>query len=388
MKLSPSLSHLAAATVLTLLPALSIPAWAQSFGDGVCADSEAPPPDEEDMTSIRAQRARAMALSEAWGASGSPACSALIHDAPLLRQSLDQFQGWQQQQMVRLHQRRLTQQLAGGNAASSTLSGYINASSAHSQQDGDEVSARLSSLGLTVGADYRLNERWVVGGSLGMSAPRLRWRGTRSRVDGHALTGALYASVSPTEQTYVSATATVGSTRYKLFADPGASDGEPIESSARSKEHGLSVMAGVDLPQNHGLTLSPYARWDLVRSRMRSTDEAYGGLTAATDRLSLGLQSVWAVPQPWGVLTPFARVELTHITRLNLLGASAHAYAGSSGAVPLPHPLKADRSVGQWSIGAAGVLQRGISLFADYEQGFGDAGLSQWRFTAGLRSEL
>ena len=332
-------------------------------------------------------RARAAAVSVSDPALAG--CVALVHDAPLVRQNLEQFQSWQRQQLVRLHQRRLTQQVQGPRVPPSDLSIHADADTAHQDQDALAGKARLSTVALTVGADYRLNERWVVGGSLGLSEPRARWRGIGSRVDSHGLMGALYASVSPTERSYVSATATAGTTRHQLTTDLGATGGTGlVEASTRSHEHGLSLMAGVDVPLNSQVTLAPYARLDMVRSRMQSVHEDQGGLRGRTDSASAGLQAQWAVPQPWGVLAPYARVELTRITRWSVTGDSADAYATANGLLPVPHPIEVDRSYGQWALGMSGVLQRGLSVFADVEQGFGNRGVSQWRFTAGLRTEL
>jgi len=33
-------------------------------------------------------------------------------------------------------------------------------------------------------------------------------------------------------------------------------------------------------------------------------------------------------------------------------------------------------------------MQNGLTLFSDYDQGFAQKGVSSWRFTMGLRTEL
>ncbi|HRH18462.1 MAG TPA: autotransporter outer membrane beta-barrel domain-containing protein [Aquabacterium sp.] len=341
----------------------------------------------ENFSGLASRRARPMSqASTSEPGPTSTECLNLVHGAPMTRQAMDQMRGQLQDQLTRLHQLHLTDRSRQGPRATA-LSFYTSAGRLtrddQADQGGGEV--RLRTTALTLGADYRLNERTVVGGTLGLSQPRARWQGTGSRVDGNSTQFGLYGSYSPTEATYLSATASTAYNRYAIESDMGT--GITVGTRTRSYTTGLSLQAGYDHAWGM-VSVSPYARLDHLNSRLDAFSESGSQTKGRSQAVSLGLQGQWSLPQTWGVLLPHARLEWTQVTRWRMSGDSAQAYASDTGLMPVPHPIEVDRAYGQWALGVSGVLQRGLSLFADYDQGFAQRGVSQWRFSVGLRSEL
>jgi uncharacterized protein YhjY with autotransporter beta-barrel domain len=306
-------------------------------------------------------------------------CVAVVHGAPLVSQSMSDARDTLARRSLRWQRiKRL------GTPGSGPLAVYIEAD-ARARDDANNGAVKIDTTGLTVGADYRLNERWVVGGTLGLTRPRARWIGTGSNVKGETTQLSGYASWSPISQAYVSATTSLETANYGIHTDLGT--GFFTDAIAHGHSWGLSLAAGYDVALG-SVSLSPYARLDQVRSHIGGFTDSSITTKGRSSAIAAGLQANTTLPQSWGVLVPYARVELTQITHWRITGDSAQAYVSATGALPVPHPIEVDRNYGQFGLGLSGVLQRGLSVFADYDQGFGIEGVSQWRFNLGLRSEL
>jgi outer membrane autotransporter protein len=371
------------------LISLTLSTHAQTLVAGPCDTPNSPTSDEPPLveTSLHDQRVRAMAVApSADPGPTSIECLSLVHGAPMVRQSMDSFRSQLARSTLRLHRLHT---LSGSTARprSGPLATYASATQDARDDDSGahDAAVRLNTTGLSVGADYRLNEHWVLGGTLALTQPRARWLGTGSQIEGHSSQWSAYASWSPTPQTYVSVTGSLESSRYALSTDMGT--GLTVHTRARGHASGLSLAAGIDLPWGPG-SLSPYARLDQVQSSIAHLEDTPGSTQGQSSAFSAGLQAQTSLPQSWGVLAPYARIELTQLTHWRVSGDSARAYASATGMLPVPHPIEVDRSYGQFGLGLSGILQRGFSVFADYDQGFGLKGVSQWRFNLGLRTEL
>lgn len=306
-------------------------------------------------------------------------CIAVVHGAPLVSQSMTDTRDTLARRSLRWHRIKSL-----GTPGSGPLAVYLEAD-ARARDDANNSAVKIDTTGLTVGADYRLNERWVVGGTLGLTRPHARWIGTGSSVKGEATQLSGYASWSPIPEAYVSATTSLEAANYGIHTDLGT--GVFTDAITHGHSWGLSLAAGYDIALG-SVSLSPYARLDQVRSHIGGFTDSSITTKGRSTALAAGLQANTTLPQSWGVLVPYARVELTQITHWRIQGDSAQAYVSATGALPVPHPIEVDRNYGQFGLGVSGVLQRGLSVFADYDQGFGIQGVSQWRFNLGLRSEL
>jgi outer membrane autotransporter protein len=310
-----------------------------------------------------------------------PACLAESFGAPLAAQGLVSARSMLDQTLAQLAQRRAAPHAATGT----TLYGF---SSDQSRREGGlpdtgNQALRVSRADITLGADYRFNNQWVAGSAIGFGAPRLRWAGNSTRIDGKSVHLTSYGSYSPTPESYVAVALGVESNRYLLL------DSSVTGAAASSKgvNWGLSVSAGHDFGfGNWGL--SPYVRLDDVHTRVGAFSGAGGINKGHSNAVSAGTQLQTQVPTSWGVFAPHARVELTRVTNWRLSGQSALTYAAGAGVLPINNPAQIDRQFGVVGIGASAVLQRGVTLFTDYDTGFAQKDVSSWRFTLGVRTEL
>lgn len=342
-------------------------------------------------TGLNRVQAQALASAQAVATSpdgttgpGTSACLSDTFGAPLAAQGLNRARGQLAHAQSHLTQLRWAQP----TARKTGLSVYVDGSEQSRREGGSPQAGtqalRVSRVDVNVGADYRHNEHWVAGGAMGLGNPRLRWDGSTSRVDGSSANLTLYGSWSPTPSSYVAAALSTESTHYQLQTH---TDAGPTRDFTTGTSTGLSLSAG----QDHilgSVTVSPYARWDEVRARVGSFGSAQGANKGRSGSFSLGSQVQTSVPTRWGLVLPHARLEFTRITGWRIRGESATAYAASAGLLPSPDPLALDRQLGQLGIGASALFQGGWSVFTDFDTGFAQQGVSSWRFTLGLRTEL
>jgi outer membrane autotransporter protein len=318
-------------------------------------------------------------------AAASIACTQDAWSAPVAAQGLHHMRHSLRQTLNRLSQLRSE----GSTRAQSTTRLYALGSDQSRREGGNTDTGasalRVSRADFTMGADHRFNDQWVVGGSVGAGGPRMRWAGNTTRIDGSSTQLTTYASWSPSSASYVAAGLSAEGTRYSLQTDDGA--GSTRIARATGINTGLSVSAGYDFTVG-GFTLSPYSRLDRVASRISSFEAGSSASKGRSVAFSAGGQVQTSVPTNWGLIAPHARLEFTRVNSWHLDGDSAATYAASAGVLPSPNPTVIDRSFGQFGVGASALMQNGLTLFSDYDQGFAQKGVSSWRFTMGLRTEL
>lgn len=323
------------------------------------------------------------ALSAPTQSSGNIACLSDAFGAPILAEGITHARDHLRQVLNRLEQQRVP-----GRSQAAGWSLYTLGGSQSSRQDAITNTAastlRVHRVDLTVGGDYRVNDQWVGGASVGVGNPRMRWANNPVRVDGSSTNLTTYGSWSPTAASYVSAALSAERSRYTLVSDDGVTS---TRDDTRASQAGLSLSAGHDFNAGNW-TVSPYVRADHIRSRLGNFNSTASQNRGRSSSVSAGSQWQFAVPTQWGLFVPHARLELTRITQWKLSGDSAATYAASAGTLPSPSPLQLDRQFGQVGIGASALFQRGTTVFTDYDTGFAQKGVNSWRFTLGLRTEL
>lgn len=323
------------------------------------------------------------ALSAPAQSSNNIACLSGAYGAPIVAEGITHVRDHLRQVLNHVEQRRIN-----GRSQPAGLSMYALSGSQSSRQDAIADTAastlRVHRIDLTVGGDYRLNDQWVGGASLGVGNPRMRWANNPVRVDGSSTNLTAYGSWSPTAASYVSAALSTERSRYTLASDDGVVS---TRDDTRGSQTGLSLSAGHDFNSGNW-TVSPYLRTDHIRSRVGNFNSGASQNRGHSTSVSAGSQLQFVVPTQWGLIVPHARLELTRITQWKLSGDSSTTYAASAGVLPSPSPLQLDRQFGQIGIGASALFQRGTTVFTDYDTGFAQKGVNSWRFTLGLRTEL
>lgn len=311
-----------------------------------------------------------------------PGCMSDTFGAHLAAQGLRQTR----QHLARAQQRMAQlRALRAPEASAQGLQVYAMGGDQSRREGGDASqntqALRVGRTDVNVGADYRINDQWAAGAAIGLGNTRMRWDGSTSRIDSQSGNLTAYVNWSPTAAGYVALAISVENAHDDLHADDG------YEYPTTSVHSGLSLSAGYDVPMGTW-TLSPYARVDEVASRVGSFGGPATRTKGSSGSVSAGTQVQTTIPTSWGLIAPHARIEFTQITGWHIQGNSAATYVSGQGLLPAPSPLAIDRQFGQIGAGTSLILQRGLTVFADYDTGFAQRDVSTWRMTLGVRYEL
>ncbi|TCS37975.1 uncharacterized protein with beta-barrel porin domain [Paucimonas lemoignei] len=230
----------------------------------------------------------------------------------------------------------------------------------------------FSTDGVSVGADYRVNDRLVVGGGVGYGrdTTEIGIDGTNSR--GKSTTVAAYASYQPSDNTYLDGVIGYGQIDYKTERYVA-----PLNDFARSSRSGDfvfgSLTAGYEF-QTDGIRLSPYGRLDVAQHWLHATTESgagayalrYGSQTIPSVQLAAGLRAEAAHESRFGLVLPRMRIEYQHEFKGE--DAAVFSYADLAGGPVYTLPGNSQRR-GSLVLGVGSdiMLGRGLTLSLDYQ---------------------
>ncbi len=250
---------------------------------------------------------------------------------------------------------------------------------------------KVTSNGLTLGTDYRFEGNHVLGAALGLlRADTNVTDGGSQDAKGYSLS--LYASYVPVENAYIDAIVNAGRNQYDGQRPLQA--GGQATSSTDGNQFAVAVSAGWNF--NRGpLTANPYLRVEYVDAKVNgftesgSPDEALvlGEQRVKATTLTLGGQASYAIGTSWGVLVPYAKIELQHLAQSNAQDVTAQL-AGLGSPSSIVPTLGPDRNFGNFAAGASGILANGFTCFFNYEQSFGKESFKGQKYTLGLRLEF
>ena len=179
----------------------------------------------------------------------------------------------------------------------------------------DTAGSRFSTDGITVGGDWRVDDRLVLGIGAGYARDKSSFGsdGTGMTSDGYSFAG--YASFQPTRSTFIDAllgygTLSFDTSRFVLPASAFAS------AERKGRQFFGSVASGFEF-LNDGLLVSPYGRLDFSVARFDQATESGAGnyaLTYQSQRQNavqgvLGLRAETQQATDYGLMRPRARFE-------------------------------------------------------------------------------
>jgi outer membrane autotransporter protein len=248
---------------------------------------------------------------------------------------------------------------------------------------------------LSAGADRRLNDDLAVGAYLAFTRSRARFEGNDSaqRMSGDSLTA--YAQWTPlaamAPALSVSLAASHEVSEFEVQRDGGT--GLLARSAPKGTGSGLALTASYDAVLG-AWSLSPYLRWDQVRVQVDAFQEfgstdvvSVGAQDLQSSTVSAGANLQASVPQSWGLLLPYIRVELS--SRQDRPGGSATGrLLADNSPLLIPTPGDERNRFGAVAVGLTAITQHAWSLFVDFQTGFAQQGYRIQRLGAGLRFEL
>ncbi len=263
-----------------------------------------------------------------------------------------------------------------------------------------EAGFDLETLGLTIGLDYQLSPRVVVGGALGYVDTDTKVDGDGGGIDvrGYSVSGfATYFR----ERFWLDGILSYNRTDYDFLRNidlPRPFEGQR-RLAARGRPQGsqLAVDLGAGYDSSFGATsLSGFGRLSYIDAEVDAFTEEGGGPFSLALRsqqiesllLEAGVEIVRAASRSWGVLQPVLRASVLHEFEddSRVVFASFAADAGNNMfQLPTDRP---DRDYFRLGAGLTATLAHGRGLYFLYETDLGREDLDLYRLTAGLRQEF
>lgn len=174
---------------------------------------------------------------------------------------------------------------------------------------------RFNTAGLTGGVDYRVNDKLIVGASVGFGVDKsdIGQNGTRS--DGSSFSGSLYLSVRLFDPFFIDAAVGYGTLGYDNRR--WVTGDNSTVSGARKGGYGFGSMAASLELGRDGVKFVPYVSTDFISATLDSYSEsgpsaqllAYDAMKFNAMSASVGLRGSIDNPMSFGMFSPTSRLE-------------------------------------------------------------------------------
>ena len=244
------------------------------------------------------------------------------------------------------------------------------------------------------GADYRIKDNWVAGGSFAYSHNTAHFDASRGETLNDNYTGMLYTSYYITDAAHVEATASYGGFSYETSRNI-IFNGQSSIANAKPEggQYAFSWGGGYDFNFD-AWTVAPYLRGDYMNLDIDGYSESgspfavnFGKQNIESLTSTLGVQSAYTFSFPWGVLIPQVRGEWHHqfLDGQRQVQANFVSVPGSSFVMNSGGPARDYFTVGGE---VSTVLPGGVSAFLSYESLQGYTSVNSNRFVLGARMEF
>jgi outer membrane autotransporter protein len=253
---------------------------------------------------------------------------------------------------------------------------------------------RYNNFGLTVGADYRITDRWVSGMAFNYHRSNARLDASRGDTDSDSYTGNIYTSYYITDGLHVEATGAYSGFDYQTFRNVRAPVvGNRMTGNPGAGQYAFSVGGGYDF-NYQSFIFAPYARTDYLALDVDSFRE--GGGPAAMQFEQQHIRSLTstvgaliskAVSLPWGVVTPQLRGEWHH--QFMDAGRTVRAaFVSDPSAQVAIVGSSPDRDFYTLGADLSGTFAHGISAFLSYQTLLGSRAIESHKVMLGTRLEF
>ncbi len=263
-----------------------------------------------------------------------------------------------------------------------------------------EAGYDLETLGLTIGLDYQVSPRLVIGGALGYVDTDTAVAGDGGGIDvrGYSLSGfATYFR----ERLWLDGILSYNRTEYEFLRHIDLP--QPFQGQRRLLARGqpegsqVAIDLGAGYDTAFGATsLTGFGRLSYIDAEVDGFTEegagpfglALGGQQIESLLLEAGLEVVRASSRRWGVLQPVLRASALHeFEDDSRVVVASFAADGGGNVFRLPTD-RPDRDFFRLGLGLTATLARGRGLYLLYETDLARDDLDLYRVTAGLRLEL
>jgi outer membrane autotransporter protein len=260
---------------------------------------------------------------------------------------------------------------------------------------GQEPGFNFHTAGMTLGADYRFTDAFVLGAAFGYLSAGAGFDAAAGDFSARGFSASAFGSYYIGERLYVDMIATYGWNDYDTTRNLTSLGVGPAKGETDGNQFALSVSGGYNF--NVGaFTLGPTARVDYIDVDIDSFRETGAGIfdldvarqTVTSVTTALGGRMSYAISMPWGVLLPGIHAEWQHEFERD-----SRLVTGSLVADPLHTVLAVQTTrLGQdyANVGASlsATLPAGTAAFLSYDAVVGRNDFTSHGFTAGIRIEF
>ena len=281
--------------------------------------------------------------------------------------------------------------ISGGAATRFWIGGiaHFGTRGAREQRNGFD----FSTSGVSIGADRRVGESFVVGAGLGLARDQADIGTDGSNSKARAFSGVVYGSYQPSPRTFVDALIGYGSLdfdsrRYVTAVDAFA------QSDRKGQQMFASVAAGYEYRYN-GVLVSPYARLDHSSDRLKQATEsgagqyalAYSSQTTPATQGALGLRAESVHDTDFGWAKPRARVEYRHNFQGERTTNISYADLGDASTFGLSSAAIA-RNTFVLGVGSDFIRRGGLTIGVDWQMQRASSGDSSQAIRLNLSQDL
>ena len=246
--------------------------------------------------------------------------------------------------------------------------------------------------GITLGADYRFTDRFILGGAFGYVRTKSAFDASLgdSTINGYSLSA--FTNYYIMDRLYIDGIVTIGLNTYDTERNiSGAS--ATANGSTEGSQLAVSTSTGYDFNRG-GLTFGPRFSVNYVRIHIDSYSETgaspfnlrFDGQTIESVTTTLGGQVMYAISMSWGVLSPFLNVDWEHeyLGNSNVTGT----VVATPSAVVTVQTSSPTRDYCNLGVGFTATLKGGLSAFFRYGEVLGRSNFTYHSFNVGARLEF
>jgi outer membrane autotransporter protein len=244
----------------------------------------------------------------------------------------------------------------------------------------------FDTYGLTIGADYRVTQQFILGGALGYIDTQVELDNNPGELDTQGYSLSFYGTYYHAQNYFLDFAATYGSnnfdqTRRIVYQLDGLADvNQDLSADYNGDVYSLFIGSGYEY--SHGeWALGPRLDLEYLRSNVDEfTEEASnpnedggGWATRISDTkqtwltLNLGGKIAYTYSAPWGVMVPYVRLDWLHEFKDDAQTNTAHFVNDLSGNAIEITTDDPDRDYMRLRIGSTMQFQNGIASFIDYD---------------------
>ncbi|MBT2990726.1 MAG: autotransporter domain-containing protein [Candidatus Thiodiazotropha sp. (ex Ctena orbiculata)] len=309
---------------------------------------------------------------------------------------------------------RETVRRGGGASAdnpllASRLGVFVTGDITTGERDETDLESGLDfdTVGITIGADYRITNQFILGGAVGFIDTEAELENDAGDLDTQGVSLSLFGTYYSPQNYFVDFSATLGSNDFEqkrriVYTLDGLADvSQQLKADYDGDMVSLFVGSGYDF--NRGpWSFGPRADLEYIRSDVDGFSEEISDPTAdgggwatrvdETDQrwltLNLGGKVSYTHSADWGVLIPYARLDWLHEFEDDSQVITAHFIEDPAGMGIEIQTDDPDRDYLRLRFGTSAQFQNGVVGFIDYGTILAHSEWSAHTISAGLRMEF